>query len=251
MAEESNYSRTEPASEKRLEQARAEGRVPRSSEWSSLLVLGTMAAVLSVWGAHLFGRLLQLFAEHFRQVAQMPPESASLLVWHVASEVFPFLAALFAAALIAPLLLSGWVFALPVLRFRAERLNPFLFASRLFSASGLFDAFKAILKISVLALLLWGFFRANLDSLAALPALPLQEAIAAAGGKLAEALLLSLAAVLLATLFDAPWQWWRHLRGLAMTRAEILAEARESEGSPALKARMRARRQAMRYEAAE
>lgn len=246
MAEESNYSRTEPASEKRLEQARAEGRIPRSAELSSLLVLGTMAGALMIWGAHLFGRLQQLFSEHFRQAAQLPPESAFILMQQAATEILPFLAALFAAALIAPLLLSGWVLAFPVLRFRSERLNPFRPVSRLFSAAGFFDAFKALLKIAALLLLLWVFYRTNLDELAALPALPLQEAVAVAGGKLAETLLLLLAAILLAALFDAPWQWRLHLKGLSMTRAEVLAEAREAEGSPELKARIRARRQAMR-----
>ena len=56
---------------------------------------------------------------------------------------------------------------------------------------------------------------------------------------------------LLIALLDAPWQWWRYLKNLAMTRSEVLAEAREAEGSPELKARIRARQQQMRQEAAE
>ena len=251
MAEESDYSRTEPASEKRLEQARAEGRVPRSAELSALLVLGAMTAALLIWGAQLFGRLQQLFAEHFSQAAQLPPQSAFLLVQQSAVEILPFLVAVFVAAVAAPLLLSGWVFAPAAFRFRGERLDPLSSVSRLFSANGLFDAFRAAMKIAALALLLFAFYRMNLDALAGLPAMPLPQAAAAAGGMLIEGLLLLLVAVLLAALFDAPWQWWCHLRGLAMTHAEVLAEAREAEGSPELKARIRARRNAMRQEAAE
>jgi flagellar biosynthetic protein FlhB len=251
MAEESDYSRTEPASEKRLEQARAEGRVPRSAELSSLLVVGAMGSGLAIWGAHLFGRLQQLFAGHFRQAAQLPPEAAYVFVQQSAIEILPFLVVLFVAALAAPLLLSGWVFAPYFVRFRGERLNPFASVSRLFSANGLFDGFKAVMKIIALALLLFAFYRMNLDGLAELSALPLPQAVAAAGGLLIKGLLLLLGAVLLAALFDAPWQWWRHLRGLAMTHAEVQAEARESEGSPELKARIRARQNAMRQKAAE
>lgn len=246
MAEESDYSRTEPASEQRLAQARAEGRVPRSAELSALLVLGTMAVGLAMWGAQLFERLRQIFSGHFAQVAQLAPESAFSLVRQSAVEILPFLLALFLVALLAPLLLSGWVFAPPVARFRGERLNPWPLFARPFSSGGLFDGFKAVLKIAALALLLFICYRMNLQALAGLPSLPLAQAVAAAGGVLVEGLLLLLAAVLLAALFDAPWQWWRHLRGLAMTRAEALAEAREGEGSPELKARMRARRQSMR-----
>jgi flagellar biosynthetic protein FlhB len=251
MAEESDYSRTEPASERRLEQARAEGQAPRSAELSSLLLVGAMAGGLAIWGAHLFGSLQHLFAQHFRSVAQSSLHSAFWLLQQSAIEVFPFLIGLFIAALLAPLLLSGWVFAPGVLQFRGERLNPFHSISRLFSATGWFDAIKAVLKIAALALLLSGFYRANLDSFAGLSALPLKQAVAAAGGLLLEGLLILLAALLLVTLLDAPWQWWRYLKGLAMTHAEVLAEAREAEGNPELKARMRARQNAMRQGTAE
>jgi flagellar biosynthetic protein FlhB len=64
-------------------------------------------------------------------------------------------------------------------------------------------------------------------------------------------LLLLLGVVFLAALLDAPWQWWRYLKGLAMTRAEVLAEAREAEGSPELKARIRARQRRAQQGAAE
>ena len=251
MAEESDYSRTEPASERRLALARAEGRVPRSQELSALLVLGVMAAGLALWGAQLFHSLQQLFAEHFRTVAQASPEAAFSFIQLVVIEIIPFLSGLLVAALLAPLLLSGWVFAPGVMEFRAERLSPWSAFTRLFSATGLFDGFKALLKITVLGLLLFGFYRANLDAFAALLALPLQQAVAAAGNLLLKGFLLLLAVLLLSALLDAPWQWWRYLKGLAMTRAEVLAEVREAEGSPELKARIRARQQRMRQEAAE
>lgn len=248
---ESDHSRTEPASEKRLAEARAEGRVPRSREWSAFLVVGVLAAGLAIWGAGLFARLTQLLAAHFRQVAQLAPESALALLQAVAAETLPFLLASFVAALAAPLLLSGWVFAPGALRFRGDRLNPLAFVLRPFSANGLFDAFKALLKIAALGLLLFAFWRARLEELAALPALPLPQAVAAAGALLTQGLLLLLAALLLAALLDAPWQWWRHLGSLAMTRAEVEAEAREAELSPELKARLRARREALSRRVAE
>ncbi len=251
MAEESNYSRTEPASERRLALARAEGRVPRSNELSSLMVLGVMASGLAIWGVHLFDGLQQLFAEHFRTVAQSTPDSVFKLIQMSAIEIFPFLLGLFAAALVAPLLLSGWVFAPGVMEFRGERLSLLTFIKRLFSANGLFDVFKSVLKITVLGLLLSGFYRTNLEGFAALAIMPLHDAVAAAGNLLVKGLLWMLAAVLLTALLDAPWQWWHYLRSMAMSRAEVLAEAREAEGSPELKARIRARQHGTRQEAAE
>lgn len=251
MAEESNYSRTEPASERRLAQARAEGHVPRSAELSSLLVLAAMAGGLALWGARLFTRLQDLMAAHFRGVAQLSPESSFTLMQEMGLEVFPFLAALFVAGLVAPMLLSGWVFSPRVIQFNGERLNPLSRLLRLFSPNGLFDGLKAVLSFLVVGALLAWFFQVHLNDLAKLSALPFAEAVTLAGSLLMKGLLLLLGVVFLAALLDAPWQWWRYLKGLAMTRAEVLAEAREAEGSPELKARIRARQRRAQKEAAE
>jgi flagellar biosynthetic protein FlhB len=251
MAEESDYSRTEPPSERRLALARAEGSVPRSTELSSLLVVGVMVGSLAIWGAHLFDRLRQLFSEHFRQVAQSFPGSAYGFLQQSAMEILPFLIALFLAALLAPLLLSGWIFAPRVVQFRGERLNPFISTSRMFAANGLVDGFKGGVKVLAFALLSFSFYRANLDGFAGLSAMPLQQAVAAFGGLLIKGMLILLGAMVLVTLIDASWQWWRYLRSLAMSHAEVMAEAREAEGSPELKARIRARQNAMRQKVAE
>lgn len=255
MAED-NYSRTEPASERRLAQARAGGDVPRSSDLSSLLVLAVMVAGLMWWGASLFSTLQNLLAAHFRSlsqfsVAQFSLESAFSLLQQIGLAVFPFLVALFLAGLIAPMLLSGWVFAPRAVQFQGGRLDPLSRMLRIFSPNGLFDGLKAILILLAAGAVLVWFFQAHLHDLALLPAMPLDDAAALTGGLLLKGLLLLLGAALLAALLDAPWQWWRYLKSLAMTRAEVLAEAREAEGSPELKARIRGRQRKMQQGAAE
>jgi len=51
------------------------------------------------------------------------------------------------------------------------------------------------------------------------------------------------AALTLAAAADAGWRWWRYLRRHAMTWQEVLAEARESEVNPEVRARVRGRQQ--------
>ena len=62
MAEDSDNERTEPASEKRLEQARSEGRVARSSELSTFAMLMAGGGGLWFLGAHLYDALRELLA---------------------------------------------------------------------------------------------------------------------------------------------------------------------------------------------
>lgn len=242
MAED-NYARTEPASERRLAQARAGGDVPRSSDLVSLLVLAVLVAGLAWWGASLFSQLQHLIAAHFRSLSQFSamqfnPEPAFSLLHSISLLMLPFLLALFLVGLLASMLLSGWVFAPQAMQFRSERLNPLLRMLRMFSAHGLFDGSKALLIWLVAGGVLVWFFQSHLDDLAGLPVMPLGEAVALTGEMLLKSLSVLLVAAFLAALLDAPWQWWRYLKNLAMTRAEVLAESREAEGNPEFKAKL-------------
>jgi len=51
------------------------------------------------------------------------------------------------------------------------------------------------------------------------------------------------AALALAAALDAGWRWWRYLRRHAMSWQEVLAEAREAEVSPEIRAQLRDRQQ--------
>lgn len=249
MAED-NYARTEPASERRLAHARAGGDVPRSSDLVSLLILAATAGGLAWWGASLFNQLQHLIATHFRSLsqfsaAQFNPELAFSLLHSIGLLILPFLLVLFLIGLLASILLSGWVFAPQAMQFRAERLNPLRRMLRIFSILGLFDGAKALLIWLMAAGVLVWFFQSHLDELAGLPVMPFGEAVALTGEMLLKSLSVLLIAAFLAALLDAPWQWWRYLKSLSMTRAEVLAEAREDEGNPEFKARLRVRQQAM------
>lgn len=250
MAED-NYSRTEPASERRLAQARAGGDVPRSHDFSALFSLAVMVSGLLGWGAYLFAEIQHLMAAYFRNLSHIPssqftPEPAFFLIQQIGVLVLPYLFVLFLAGLLAPMLISGWVFAPQAMRFRSERLNPFTRLLRVFSANGLFDGLKALyIWVAVAGALAWFFF-AHLDALTVLVVVPPVDAVVMAGNLLIKGLLLMLVVVFFVALLDVPWQWWRYWQRMAMTRAEVLAEAREAESHPEFKARLFARQRANR-----
>jgi flagellar biosynthetic protein FlhB len=240
MAEESDLSRTEPASPRRLQEARSAGDVPRSAELTAWVVLLSALGVL-VWQAPSLLHALQALTEAaFVHAAQpLSPvflEAAQSALW----AVLPVLVAIFVAALVAPMLLSGWVFAPQATQADLTRANPFKPLARLFSADALFDGTLALLKLVLVAAAL-GWTLAG-----GWPALQNQSGSAALGqtaswiGRGVQALVLALA---LAAALDAGWRWWRYLRRHAMTWQELLAEAREAEGSPEMRAQLRSRQQ--------
>lgn len=244
MAEETDLSRTEPASPRRLQQARAAGDVPRSSEltgWvvllSALVVLGWLAPRLLQGLAGLVEASLRLAAQPAMEPLPSGPLLELLLLFLIV------LAVVFIALLVAPMLLSGWVFAPRRMEADIGRLNPFRPLWRLFSAEAWFDVGRTVLKFVLVAGALGWTLATGWHSLAGLPLGPTAQAAGVAYAWLGRGLMAVLAALAVVVVLDGGWRWWRYLRRHAMTWQEVLAEAREAEGSPEMRARMRQRQQ--------
>src|SRR5574340_392935 len=135
MAEDTDLSRTEPASPRRLQQARSAGDVPRSAELTAWVVLLAALGMLGWQAPRLMNALQALIETAFLHAARpLSPvflEAIHALLW----AVLPILAAIFVAALVAPMLLSGWVFAPRATRADPTRTNPFKVFSRMISRS--------------------------------------------------------------------------------------------------------------------
>ncbi|HQT00865.1 MAG: hypothetical protein B7Y26_10010 [Hydrogenophilales bacterium 16-64-46] len=242
MAEENDLSRTEPASAKRLQAARRAGDVPRSVEWSAWLGLLAGVGALLWLGPRLFTSLTTLIRVGLQQAAQPGLALAQ------DSPLYPALAAtfwaalplfglVFAAGVLAPLLLSGWTASPEATRMDASQLRPFKAFTRLFSVDGGFDGALALLKwLLVLGALVW--------MATSLPGVTDgAHDFGQTAAWLGRGLITLVAALALAAATDAGWRWWRYLRRHAMTWQEVLAEARESEVSPEVRARLRGRQQ--------
>jgi flagellar biosynthetic protein FlhB len=157
MAEESDLERTEAPSQRRLEQAREEGQVPRSRELNTLALLA--AAGFGVWLAaerlrsDLSGLLragLTIDAAEAADPSRMGGRFVALS-FEAAAAVAPLLAVLLLVALVAPMLLSGWLVSSKALAPDFSRLNPAKGFRNMFSTSGLAELAKAIAKVVLIA----------------------------------------------------------------------------------------------------
>lgn len=240
MAEEADLSRTEPASPRRLQAARRAGDVPRSAEFTGWVVLLSALGVLGWQAPRLLGAMQGVTSAAFAEAAQplSPPflEALQALAWALA----PVLAATFVAALAAPMLVSGWVYAPQAAQADLARANPFKPLSSLLSADAWFDGLVFLLKLLLVAVAVWWALASGWPALPAAggPAALPELAAWVGRGVLAVAGTLALAAAL-----DAAWRWWRYLRRHAMTYQEVLAEAREAELPAEVRAQLRARQQ--------
>ena len=143
MAEESDLEKTEPASSRRLEQAREEGQVPRSREIGAFLVLVVSATAFWVVGSWMVQRTVSMVRRGltFEEPLMRDPQYMVVRLGDLSLDALlsfaPLLLALVLAALASPFFLGNWNFSLKALSPDLERLDPFKGLARLFCWYGL------------------------------------------------------------------------------------------------------------------
>lgn len=251
MANDSDLERTEAATPRRLEKARESGQVARSRELSTFLLFGGAVILFSTYGAdlmrqlqHAMGAALVITREDAFDHAAM-----GLRLQHFATEVLADFAPLFivlvVVAILAALIIGGWIFSSQAFAPDPSRINPLSGLKRMFSGHGFSELLKAIAKSVVLgamgAWLLWDM-RARVLSLGSQD---VAAALSTLGKLLAHAALWMCGGLALIALGDVPLQLLRHSKHLRMTRQEVMDEGREMEGDPRVRARVRALQRAI------
>lgn len=247
MADDRDFEPTEPASQRRLEEARAQGQVARSPEFLNLMILVGAAAALLLMTGSLSGNFGALFAQAVTldraaifSPALMLPLLQSL-VFEALWTLLPVVLGIFVIAAAAPLAVGGWLFAPQALTLDATRLSPLRGVARLFSLAGGFDLFRIFLKLALLAAGLFAILWQNTADLTQWAGADAPTNAALAARWLARNFLFLAALLAIVAAADVAFRIWYHRRGLRMTRAELAQEYRETEGDPAVRARIRAR----------
>lgn len=246
MAEDSDLERTEPASARKLEQARERGNVPRSRELATLAVLLASIGVIAFTGLYMLRGLhrvmqttLSFGAADVSSAAMMGRSlmqagTDGLLLF------LPLAAAVVAAAVVANLMVSGWVFSPKAMEPDFAKLNPVSGLARIFSWASLAELVKALLKGALIAGAAGWMIWIQRDGILGLAAEPLDAAIVHFGQITLLTFLAAAAAFGLIVLLDVPFQLWNYQRSMRMTKQEVRQESKEMEGDPQIKARIRA-----------
>ncbi len=251
MAEESDLERTEPASERRLEQAREDGNVPHSRELMAFMVLAAGAGtfwVLGSWMALGAANLLRHGLSFDRSAAfDTTVMSGSALAQTVDGFgiVGPIFLAIIVAIVATPFVMGGWIFSAKAFQLDLTRMDPVKGLGRMFSWQSLAELIKAILKALLIGGVLYWAVRNEQDRMFALLAQPIEAALASFSQLLFFSFIALVGGLAVIAAIDVPFQLWQYHDRLKMTREELKREARESEGDPQLKARIRSQQREM------
>lgn len=245
MAEDSDLEKTEPASPRRLEQAREEGQVPQSRELSAFFVLMAGAGTLWVAGSWLAQRIGGAVSRGLTFDRSAAFDTAALPTAFVAlagealAALAPLLLTLVVAALAGPFMLGGLNFSSKALALDWTRLDPLKGFGRMFSMHSVGELVKGILKaLLVGGVVVWVVLHEK-DHLFALMGQPLEAGLQSMGRTILYSTLVIVGSMFLIVAADVPFQLWQYYSKLRMTKEEVRKEMKELEGDPQMKARIR------------
>ena len=234
--------RTEAATPRRLQKAREEGQVPVSRE------LTGFAGLAAVTLALVDGRARR-GARHDAAAQRVP--GAHARIWPPGAPTFrlaglawlggaaPFVLAAMLAGVVVVLVQTRFLLSGKALRVDFSRVSPRAGLKRLLGPESLVEAGKSLAKIAVIGVVLWRVLLADLPALMLAPFGDPNQLLARAAGPVLHVMLVVLAAQAAIAVLDYAWVMLRHVRGLRMSRHDILEEQKETEGDPRVKARLR------------
>lgn len=245
MSSDDREDKTEQPTEKRLREAREKGDSPRSRELANVAVLGCVAIALMVFGPHV-GAAAQ---DWLRNALTIDPAvlgrndrllpHAGALFAGLLLPVLPLLLVALAGCLVSPLVMGSLRFATQALQPDFKRLSPMAGFKRMYGQESLAELLRSLLRVLLVGGVGAGVIHGAFSRLLAMPHASLEGAIGEGLGFVSGAFIAMVAALGLLAAIDVPWQRFQHRSKLKMTKQEIRDEAKESEGNPEIKARVR------------
>jgi flagellar biosynthesis protein FlhB len=250
-AEDNQEDKQLAPSEQRLQKAREEGQVARSRELTSFCLLGAATLGFVIAAPTMWNDARQLLASgltfHAGDLATPAAMGERLTAQTMQGFIVagPLLLGLMFVGAVSCLAVGGWNFTWKPVMPQWSRIDPMAGVGRIFSKQGFAEMAKLIGIVTILfavsAMIIW----TDREDAAALAGMPVQTGVASLGSYLLYALAALLVVLAVAASADVPLQIWRHHSQLKMTLEEAKQEAKESEGDPHLKAKIRQQQRAM------
>jgi flagellar biosynthetic protein FlhB len=249
MAENDGASKTEEPTQRKLDEARQKGDVPRSQDVTSFASLaGAFAVLVTAGGMLSHGMVTGLlpFIAH-PDAFQLHGGGAVEVAWmafRVAA--VPVVSVLMGAGLAGAAAgffqQGGFIFTFEKLKPDFNKVSPFEGFKRLFGIDGWVQFAKSALKIAATAMVAWWAISPHVNQLMTLAAVDPREMMGLAldlSKRLAMSVLMLLAVI---ALVDFVWQRIRFTQRMRMSKEELKEEYRNSEGDPHVKAKQKQKR---------
>lgn len=253
FANDEGGEKTEPATQKKLDDARKEGKVAKSKDLTDGVSLVVLFLLLKVFVGYVGERLIGVFDEtigrmaEFHQVNQAGLSTAAVgtlmtdMMLEMFLTVWPFFVFGFAIAFLVSVYQVGWKISTKPMEPKMSKFNPINGFKRIFSKDSLFELLKSVVKIGIIVYIVYSKIEEEVDYLFILYEIDLKQAIALLGEIILDVgLEISIVFVVIG-LVDYIYQRFKFSEEMKMTKQEVKDEYKNVEGDPQIKGKIRQR----------
>lgn len=240
--------KTEKATPKKLDDARKEGRVARSSDLINGFMLLLMFFVLKLFGGIMANLFLDSFVKYYNKASDISMEVFDVrqavnlsneIVLDIVIASLPVLIGSFVVALVGNIVQVGWKVTGKPLKPKLDRLNPIGGLKRMFSQEKVVELIKSILKVLAIALVAYNEVKDRWKFILNLYDFEFMQAILNIFDIVLDVGIKISVIFVIIGLADFGYQKWKHLHDLRMSKQEVKDEMKQSEGDPQIKGQIR------------
>ena len=247
--------KTEPATQKKLTDARKEGKVAKSKEVTAGVSLLAFFLCIRIFTSFVGTNFEEIFYWIYAIIPDVVSMSGASLQVATMGGIFqqvilkmllillPFLAAGFAVAFVCSVVQVGWQISFKPLEPKLSKFNPVNGFKRMFSKESLFNLLMAVIKISLIFYIAYISIRDQANNLFILYEISLRQALSLIFEIIVDTGIKISIVYLILGFVDYFYQRWKFADDMKMTKQEVKDEYKNTEGDPKIKGQQKRRMQ--------
>jgi len=253
FAEGQGGEKTEPATEKKLSDARKEGQVAKSREIANGLGLLALFVVLRVWVGIMGQQFLDVFENIYGRISEtvvfwrggMPGNDIYLVFREILIQVViitgPLAIVGVIVAFVSDVVQVGWKPTSKPMQPKLSKMNPISGFKKIISLNSLVELIKSIAKIGLIVYICYNYLQDKWTLLFLLYDMPLLQALQLVATTVTDLGIRVAAVYMIIAAADFIYQKVKFARDMRMTKQEIKDEYKQQEGDPQIKGKIRQR----------
>ncbi len=240
--------RTEDPTEQKIRKSREEGKVAKSSEFSSAIVLLFPIIVIGLLGPYMLNQMSEMmnFFLSISVQSEVAGESriVKAFVLYFMKLVGPIIIVAFSAALLSNILQVGFLFSLKPITPDLNKIKPdfikFIKKS-FFSSEALFNLGKSLFKVAIIGVIAYINISKELENIVGFLISGFAYSFKTIAVISFKILIEAALAMLVLAIPDYFFQKKQHTESIKMTKQEVKEERKTTEGDPLVRNRLRER----------
>lgn len=243
--------KTEPATAKKLRDAREEGKVAKSKELTTAFELMALFLIIKLFMNFIYEGFMESFVLIYNRIPMLINDSVGgasfngiyYILQEALKKIVVILLPVFLIAILITFVLTvaqvKWHPTTKPLQPKLDKLNPISGFKRMFSAEAWFELVKSILKIGLICWVSYANIKNYAGDLFILYDIPMRQAVSLIGEVIVNTGIKISAVYMVIGIVDFAYNKHKFNEEMKMTKQEVKEEFKNTEGNPEIKGRQR------------